>query len=149
MRKMVFGRKLSRGRKGREALFRSLIKAFLVNGKITTTRARAKAIQGEIDKLVSFAKKGSLIATRKASGYLGNDRQLSEVLFGNIARTFKKRASGFTRITLLPRRKGDAAEEVRLEWVEAIVTEEKKPVTKSKVKPRTTKAKKAVKKTEK
>lgn len=124
MRKMVFGRKLSRGRKSREALFRSLIKALIIYGKIETTKAKAKAIQGDIDKVVMLAKAGSLASGRRVSAFLGNDRKLTEILFGKIAKTFSARPSGFTRMTLLPSRKGDAAEMARLEWTEPIKEEQ-------------------------
>lgn len=118
MRKMVFGRKFSRGKKGRIALLRSLIKALVLNGKITTTKARAKAIQGQIDKYVSHAKKGSLALRRKVLAETGNDRKTVDALFGKIAPAFKERKSGFTRIIPLPSRKGDYAQMARLEWVE-------------------------------
>src|SRR4030042_1601010 len=132
MRKMVFGRKLSRGRKAREALFRSLIKALIISGKITTTKAKIKAIQGEIDKLITLSKKGTLSAEKRVSAILGNNRVLAQILSGKIVKAFGTRTSGFTRMTLLSRRKGDAAEMARLEWVEKISLEEKKPVVKTK-----------------
>jgi len=148
MRKMVFGRKLSRGRKAREALFRSLIKALIISGKITTTKAKVKAIQGEIDKLVTLSKKGSLSAEKRVSAILGNNRVLAQTLSGKIVKAFGARTSGFTRMTLLSRRKGDAAEMARLEWVEKISLEEKKPAVKAKEEPKALpkKAKRAVKK---
>ena len=123
---MVFGKQLSRGRKAREALFRSLIKALVIYGKIETTKAKAKAVQRDVDKLVTLAKDGSLNAVKNISRYLRNDRGLAEILSGKIAKTFKDRPGGYTRIILLPRRKGDAAELARLEWSQAIITEEKK-----------------------
>ena len=132
MRKMVFGRKLSRGRKAREALFRSLIKALIISGKITTTKAKIKAIQGEIDKLITLSKKGTLSAEKRVSAILGNNRVLAQTLSGKIVKAFGTRTSGFTRMTLLSRRKGDAAEMARLEWVEKISLEEKKPAAKAK-----------------
>lgn len=135
MRKMVFGRQLSRGRKSRTALFRSLIRALALSGKIVTTRAKAKAVVPQIDKLITTAKKNSLSARRKALAKLGNDRKTVDLIFLKITPAFKDRTSGFTRIILLPRRIGDMAEMVRLEWVEKIETEEKpKKEEKSKTK---------------
>lgn len=141
MRKMVFGRKLSRGRKGRTALFRSLVRALVLSGKIVTTKARARAIQGQIDKYVTHAKKGGVALRRKVLAEMGNDRETVDKLFGKIAPTFTGRKSGFTRITLLPRRKGDNAEMARLEWTEVIQEKEKsdKKVVQSKTKKSTTK----------
>jgi large subunit ribosomal protein L17 len=120
MRKMIFGRQLSRGRKSREALFRSLIKALILNGKISTTKAKAKAVQNRIDKLVSKVKKDSISARREIAKTIGNDRKMIEYLFGKIGPAFKQRKGGYTRIIFLPRRQGDGAEMARIEWTEKV-----------------------------
>lgn len=120
MRKRVFGRHLSRAQKGRRALLRALIAALVKYGKITTTYARAKAISAQVDKLVSSARQNSVSARRKVFAYLGNDKETTNVLFAKVAKTFKDRNSGFTRIILLGNRKGDNAPMVRMEWVEQI-----------------------------
>jgi len=57
VRKRVFGKKLSRERATRGALFVSLVESLVLNKKIKTTKAKAKAISGMIDKLVTLAKK--------------------------------------------------------------------------------------------
>jgi len=128
MRKKVFGRKLSRSRKARRALIKSLIKALIVSGGISTTKAKAKTIQGQIDKLVTLAKKNDLSSRRKVLSFLGNDRELTDRLFLKIVPSFKDRKSGFTRLILLPRRKGDNAEMVRLEWTDKYVEIEEKEI---------------------
>lgn len=118
MRKMVFGRKLSRGKKGREALFRSLIRAMIISGKIVTTKAKAKAIVGQIDKLVTTAKENSLSGRRRVLAYLGNDRKTVDKFFREVVPNLSGRNSGYTRLFSLPPRRGDAAELTRMEWVE-------------------------------
>ncbi len=138
MRKRVFGRHLSRGRKARTALFRSLIRALVINGKIETTDAKAKAIQAEIEKLVSLVKKGTISIKRNVLSELGNDRKTVEKLFLKIGPAFKGRNSGFTRIIPLPRRTGDAAEMARIEWTEQIKeqpSKKKEEIKEKKVKP--------------
>ncbi len=120
MRKMVFGKKLSRGKKGREALLRSLVRAVVVSGKVITTKAKAKAIVGQIDKIVTLAKKGTLDSRRRVLAYLGNDRETSQRLVNVLAPSFSERNSGYTRIILLPSRKGDNARMARLEWVDEV-----------------------------
>jgi large subunit ribosomal protein L17 len=130
MRKKIFGKKLSRGRKAREALFVSLTKALINHGKIMTTKAKAKAIQKDVDKLITLSKKDTLAAKRQVSSYLRNDRELTRLLFEKIGKAFGTRKSGFTRIILLPKRKGDSAEMARIEWVEKIVLVDEKPATK-------------------
>lgn len=131
MRKMVFGRHLSRGRKGREALLRALIKALVIHGEITTTKAKAKAVQPDAEKIVTLAKDGSLAARRRVSAILGGDRKLIETVFGQIGKAFAGRAGGFTRIILLPRRRGDAAEMAKIGWSEQIVERKKDKSDKS------------------
>lgn len=131
MRKKVFGRHLSRGRKSRRALFRSLIRALVASGKIVTTKAKAKAIISQIDKLITLAKKKSVAARRKVLSELGNDRETADLIFSKVLPTFTKRNSGFTRIVLLPDRPGDSAQMVRLEWSETIEMKKKAEKTKN------------------
>jgi large subunit ribosomal protein L17 len=126
MRKMVFGRKLSRGRKSREALFRSLIRALVIYGKITTTQAKAKSIIGQVDKLINLAKGKGLEDRRRVLGYLGNDRKITDLIF-KIAPKFSSRQSGYTKMTNLLPRRGDMAKIVNIEWTEKVETKEKKP----------------------
>lgn len=148
MRKMVFGRKLSRGKKGREALLRSLARAIILDGKIVTTEAKAKAVRGQVDKLVTLAKKGTLATRRRALAYLANDRATTDKLFGPIAKACFQRKGGYTRIIPLPVRRGDSAKIVRIEWVDEIIVE--KPKVKKEVgeiKGKEVKAEKKVKKT--
>lgn len=125
MRKMVFGRQLSRSRKSRIALFRSLIRALAISGKIVTTKAKAKAIIPQIDKLITAAKKNSISARRRVLSELGNDRKTTDLIFLKVAPAFSNRSSGFTRIVLLPARPGDSAQMVRLEWTEVVEIKEK------------------------
>lgn len=122
MKKRVFGRQLSRERDTRRALFRSLIRALVKHGKIKTTKAKAKAIQADIDKLINLAKKETVSAKRRVFAILGNDKETTKKILGEIAPSFSDRSGGYTRIISLPARRGDAAEIVRLEWVKEIET---------------------------
>jgi len=110
---------------GRKALFRSLVRALVLNGKITTTKVRAKAVQGQIDKYASRARKGGVSLRRKVLAEMGNDRETVNKLFGDVASAFTERESGFTKTTLLARRKGDNAEMAMLEWVDKVANSEK------------------------
>lgn len=146
MNKKVFGRKLSRSRPAREALFASLAKALIVNGKIVTTHAKAKAVVPSVEKMVTLAKKGQIAGRRKALGMLDNSREVTDKLFTGVAKAFSNKTSGFTRIVSLPRRSGDNAKMVRLEWTERVEFEVKKKETKEAVKKEIKPVKKAVKK---
>ncbi len=139
MRKMVFGKKLSRGKKGREALLRSLVRAIVVSGKVVTTKAKAKAIIGQVDKIITLAKKGTLDSRRRVLAFLGNDRDTAERLVNILAPSFSNRNSGYTRIILLPSRKGDGAQMARLEWVDEVANSGK--VIADRVKEKKTKTK--------
>ncbi|OGM09455.1 50S ribosomal protein L17 [Candidatus Woesebacteria bacterium RBG_13_34_9] len=126
MKKRVFGRKFSRDRGSRKALFRSLIKALIEHDEIITTKARAKAIQGSIDEMMTLAGKEGLSAKKRLYSLLINDKRLVIKLLDKIKPAFVNKKSGFTRIVNLPQRLGDRAEIVRLEWSEKIAISEKK-----------------------
>ena len=132
MKKKVFGRKLSRSRPAREALFATLMRSMILSGKVTTTRAKAKAIQGSLEELVTAAKKGGLPGQRKILANLDNAKDALSVMIKKIAPSFANRMSGYTRLISLPRRRGDNAQMVRIEWTEKI--EEPKMEKKEKVK---------------
>lgn len=134
MNKKVFGRKLSRSRPAREALFASLAKSLILNGKIETTRAKAKAVVSDAEKMVTFAKKGSILGRRKVLSMLDNDRKVTDVLFSSVVGAFTDKTSGFTRIISLPRRHGDNSEMVRLEWSNKVEYKSAKKEEKNEVK---------------
>lgn len=120
MKKRILGRKFSRGQGARRALFRSLIRALVSNGSIETTKAKAKTIQREVGRVVNMAKTGGVSAQRRVYAKLGNDKKTTKGLFEKVVPVFDGRTGGYTRIINLPRRRGDAAEMARLEWVEEI-----------------------------
>lgn len=120
MKKKVFGRKLSRERASREALFLSLSESLVLNGKIVTTKAKAKAVIPFVDKLVTLAKKDSLASKRQILKNLRGNKEVATVLWNLYAPIFKERNGGFTRIVALPNRVGDQAPMVRMEFVEKV-----------------------------
>jgi large subunit ribosomal protein L17 len=149
MNKKVFGRKLSRSRPAREALFASLAQALIKNGKIVTTRAKAKAVISSIEKMVTLAKRGDIAARQNVLSKLDNRRESVEVLFKEVAKAFSNKKSGFVRIVSLPRRVGDNAQMVRMEWTEKVTIESKAKkvdVKKEKVTTKKEEPKKEVKK---
>lgn len=134
MNKRVFGKKLSRERSSRELLFVGLVENLVLHGRIKTTKAKAKAIVGLIDRLVVIAKKGTLASKRQVLKRLKNNKDVSTVLWTDIAKTFANRPSGFTRIVPLVARKGDLADMVRLEWTDEVRKEEKSDKSEKKTK---------------
>ncbi len=125
MRHHVAGYKLSRTKDQRIGLRRTLIRQFFTHEKIQTTRAKAAAIRGEAEKLITLARnsaKGSDIdkvnARRTVAARLGNDPEIVKKLFDDIAPRFTNRNGGYTRVLKLGPRLGDAAEMVIMELVE-------------------------------
>jgi large subunit ribosomal protein L17 len=70
MRKKVFGRKFSRDYGSRQALFRALMRSLILSGSIVTTKAKAKAVQPDLDALVNLAKDTSISKRRQAYAML-------------------------------------------------------------------------------
>lgn len=117
MRKKIFGRRFKKDVNQRKALFRSLMHALIINESIKTTEAKAKAIKGEIEKLVTKAKNKGDIAKNVLLSHLANE-QMVDKLINEIAPRFKERPGGYTRIMRLEKRLKDNSQMVILEWVE-------------------------------
>jgi len=124
MRHHVSGYQLSRSKDQRIALRRTLIKQLFEHTRIKTTSAKAKAIRGEAEKLITLAKnsaKGSDIdkvnARRLAASTLA-DAAAVKNLFDTVAPRFENRTGGYTRMIKLGPRVGDSADMVVLELIE-------------------------------
>lgn len=100
----------------RKAMLRSLTTSLLQEGRIVTTKARAKAIRATAEKMIGLAKDGSLAARRQALGYLF-DKQLVHSLFEQVPERYGDRNGGYTRILRTVRRRGDGAEMAAIELV--------------------------------
>jgi large subunit ribosomal protein L17 len=124
MRHNVAGYQLNRNKGNRIALRRNLIISLFEHDRIKTTQAKASAIRGEAEKLITLARnssKGSDIdkvnARRLAASSLNNPGMVKK-LFDEIAPRFETRSGGYTRMMKLGPRLGDSAEMVILELVE-------------------------------
>ncbi len=124
MRHQVAGYRLGRTKSARIALRRNLIKQFFTHERIQTTKAKAAAIRGDAERLITLAKNSEsgtpeqkVNARRLAVSKLG-DNQMIKRLFDEIAPRFATRNGGYTRVTKLGPRHGDSAEMVVLELVE-------------------------------
>ncbi|MHB9649664.1 50S ribosomal protein L17 [Weissella paramesenteroides] len=125
-------RKLGRNSAQRKALLRDLTTDLLINGRITTTEARAKEVRRTADKMITLGKHGDLSSRRKAAAFLRNviadvkttdDNKVQvetalQHLFNDVAPRFEGRAGGYTRILKTTQRRGDAAPMVILELVD-------------------------------
>lgn len=129
MRHQVAGYKLNRTKGARIALRRTLIKQLFKHERITTTRAKAEAIRGEAERMITIARRsttaddsGKVHARRLIAARLGTPQMEGENivsrLFDEIAPRFENRNGGYTRMLKLGPRLGDAAQMVMLELVE-------------------------------
>jgi large subunit ribosomal protein L17 len=100
----------------RKALLRSLATELIRHGRITTTKVRAKAVQSEVEKMITLAKDGSLSSRRQALGYI-YDKNLVHSLFENASTRYSDRQGGYTRIARTIKRRGDNAEMAIIELV--------------------------------
>ena len=95
---------------------RSLVQALFLNDRIKTIESRAKEIRPDVDKIITWAKKGDLHSRRLAIAALGNDKELVREIFEKVAQgMFADRQGGYTRIMKLGNRKGDNAPMVIME----------------------------------
>ncbi len=116
MRKKIFGKQLQRDTKERKALFNSLMSALIIDESIKTTEAKAKAVKGEIEKIVTKAKKGEAYAEQFLQRYF--TAEVLKKLVTDVAPRFTNRQGGYTRIIRVGHRVRDNANMVILEWVE-------------------------------
>jgi large subunit ribosomal protein L17 len=126
MRHRVAGKKLNRSVGHRTALRRNLVTELLRHGRIQTTEAKADAIRGQAEKLITLAKHGlqdakenpakGVHARRVVAARL-NDPDVVKKLFDEIAPQYQDRPGGYTRVLKMGIRKGDAAPIVLLELV--------------------------------
>jgi large subunit ribosomal protein L17 len=125
MRHQVAGYKLGRSKGARIALRRNLIKQLFTHERITTTRAKAEAIRGEAERMITIARRsadsedsGKVHARRLVAARLGGGNEVVQKLFDEIAPRFAERPGGYTRMLKLGPRLGDSAQMVMLELVE-------------------------------
>lgn len=124
MRHQIAGRRLGRDSSHRQALFRNLITDLFRYGRIKTTEAKAKAIRGQAERLITLAKRMdrdnavARVNVRRRIGEIVYDKAVAVKLLDEIAPQYAERPGGYTRIYKLGRRLGDNAEVVVLELVE-------------------------------
>lgn len=132
MRHNYKGRKLGTDFAHTKAMKRSLVQALFLNDRIKTIESRAKEIRPDVDKIITWAKKGDLHSRRLAIAALGNDKELVREIFEKVQQgMFADRQGGYTRIMKLGNRKGDNAPMVIMELVtEPVAKKAEKPAAK-------------------
>ena len=124
MRHRVAGYKIFGDKDKGIGMRRTLLKQFFAHERLQTTRARAMAIRGDAERLITLARNSSkgtdidkVNARRLAASRLG-DAEVVKKLFDDIAPRFSTRPGGYTRMFKLGPCQGDAAEMVLLELVD-------------------------------
>jgi large subunit ribosomal protein L17 len=128
----VHQRKFGRQTGHRKSMLRNLTLSVLRYESVKTTEAKAKEVRKFIDGMIVLGKDGSLVARRKAIGWLP-EQEIVEKLFTDLAERYAGRQSGFTRTTRLPRRVGDSAPMMLIELMPGV---EEKAEPEAEAKPR-------------
>ncbi len=87
----------------RRALLRSQARSLILEERISTTEAKAKALRPYVERLVTYGKSNTLAARRLAKTRLGDDAAVKK-LFDTIAPRYADRKGGYTRIVKRTRR---------------------------------------------
>jgi len=141
MRHRKSGVKLSRTSSHRDAMFRNMATSLFKYGRIKTTDVKAKELRHWVDHLITLAKKGDLHARRQALSII-REKDVVHKLFIQVSERFGDIPGGYTRLTKLGPRKGDAAPISLIELIGQPVAEEQKAAKPDKKKKEKAKEKK-------
>ena len=132
MRHRVYGKHLGRDKNQRTALFKSLVQSLVLSESIQTTEAKAKAVKGLVDKIITQAKSPT---TRRLVSQFLIKKEVSEKLIKTLLPRLQGRNSGYTSVVKLGRRAGDGAMVVKMSLLldEAKGTDATKATKESKV----------------
>lgn len=117
MRHLTDHRKLGRSRAHRLAMFRNMLCSLIRYGRIQTTLPKAKELRCLADRLVTFGKRGTIDAKRRARRFV-QDKEVLIKLFQDLAPRFSNRKGGYTRILKLNFRQGDQAPMALIEYLD-------------------------------
>ena len=108
----------------RKGLRRTMVNQLFTHERIKTTRAKAQAIRGQAERLITLAKKGNaagdaqMVHARRLAAARMDNPEMVQKLFDDIAPRYEDRPGGYTRILKLGPRYGDSAEMVIIELIE-------------------------------
>lgn len=117
MRHKIDGRHFGRTANQRKALLRGVISSLFEHQRIETSVAKAKAVKGIAEKLVTFGKRGDLHSKRMVLNYIPN-RAVVAKLFSEIAPRFMNRNGGYLRILKTRQRVNDRAPMAIIEFID-------------------------------
>ncbi len=109
-------RKLGRTSDHRTAMLRGMVTFLFENGRIETTVTRAKEVRAVAEKYITIAKNNNLTAKRQVMAFVTKEDVVKK-LFDDIAPKYSDKNGGYTRITKIGPRRGDAAEMAIIELI--------------------------------
>jgi len=118
MRHRNAGFKLGRNTGHRRALLRNLVTSVIIEDRVETTVAKAKAVRPLVEKMITLGKKGDLHSRRQALAFLTTDDSVTR-LFEVVAPRYGDRQGGYLRIVKTGFQKGDGAEKAFIELLGA------------------------------
>ncbi|SDE72300.1 LSU ribosomal protein L17P [Terriglobus roseus] len=118
MRHRKAGNKLGRNTSHRRALLRNLVTSILVEDRVETTLAKAKAVRPLVEKMITLGKKGDVHSRRQALAFLMTDESVTR-LFATVAPRYGDRQGGYLRIVKAGFRQGDGGEKAIIELLGA------------------------------
>src|SRR6201992_1730259 len=118
MRHRNAGYKLGRNTSHRRALLRNLVTSILVEDRVETTLAKAKAVRPLVEKMITLGKKGDVHSRRQALAFLMTDESVTR-LFATVAPRYGDRQGGYLRIVKAGFRQGDGGEKAIIELLGA------------------------------
>lgn len=108
---------LSRTASHRNAMLANMASSLIVNKRISTTVAKAKALRKYVEPLLTKSKEDTTHSRRTVFSYLQNKESVHE-LYNEVAPKIASRPGGYTRIIKLSNRLGDDAELAIIELVD-------------------------------
>ena len=118
MRHRKAGNKLGRNPSHRRALLRNLVTSVVIEDRVETTLAKAKAVRPLIEKMITLGKRGDVHSRRQAAAFLMTPDSVTR-LFATVAPRYGDRQGGYLRIIHTGFRKGDGGEKAVLELLGA------------------------------
>lgn len=117
MRHRIKGRRFSRTKEHRKAMFKNMATALIKHEQVITTLHKAKDLRPVVEKLITKGKKGGLANRRLVRAQL-QDKAAVDKLFTVLAARYQKRAGGCVRVLKAGYRDGDNAAMAVIELVD-------------------------------
>ena len=109
-------RKLGKPTDQRMAMLRNMVTVLIDKGRMETTYTRAKEVAPLAEKMITLGKQGTLADRRQALSFMTSETVVKK-LFDEVSKGYENREGGYTRITRIGARRGDAAEAAVIELV--------------------------------